>query len=183
MDKTEVHTVLVWDLGGGTFDVSILELGDGVFEVKATNGDTRLGGDDWDDRLIDYLAVDFQRETGVDLRRDKVAVQRLKEAAEKAKIELSTVVNTTVNLPFVSTTAEGPVHLEQTLTRSQFEAMTEDLREKMLAPTRQALTDAKMEPNAIDRVLAGRRLDPYARRAADGAFSVWQRTAQRYEPR
>ena len=153
MDKEEVHTVLVWDLGGGTFDVSILELGEGVFEVKATNGDTHLGGDDWDDRLIEQLAAEFQRETGVDLRRDKVAVQRLKEAAEKAKIELSTVVNTTINLPFVSTTAEGPVHLDQNLTRAQFEALTEDLREKMLDPTRQALSDAKMKPEEIDRVL------------------------------
>jgi molecular chaperone DnaK len=108
MDKEQVHTILVWDLGGGTFDVSILELGEGVFEVKATNGDTRLGGDDWDERLMNHLATEFQKETGVDLRRDKMAMQRLKEAAEKAKIELSSVVTTNINLPFISTTADGP---------------------------------------------------------------------------
>ena len=153
MDKEGSHTILVWDLGGGTFDVSILELGEGVFEVKATNGDTHLGGDDWDDRLIDWMAGEFVRETGLDLRKDKVAVQRLKDAAEKAKIELSTLVTTNINLPFISTTADGPVHLDLNLTRAQFEALTDDLREKMLGPTRQALEDAKMTPGEIDRVL------------------------------
>jgi len=153
MDKEEVHTILVWDLGGGTFDVSILELGEGVFEVKATNGDTRLGGDDWDERLMNHLAGEFQKETGVDLRKDKMAVQRLKEAAEKAKIELSTVVQTNVNLPFISTTTDGPVHLDVTVTRAQFEALTDDLRQKMLGPTNQALQDARLETGGIDRVL------------------------------
>ncbi len=153
MDKEAVHTILVWDLGGGTFDVSILELGEGVFEVKATNGDTHLGGDDWDDRVVGWLAAEFQKETGVDLRKDKMATQRLKEAAEKAKIELSTVVTTNVNLPFISTTADGPVHLDLTLTRAQFEALTDDLREKMLAPTKQALADARLETKDIDKVL------------------------------
>ncbi len=153
MDKEEVHTILVWDLGGGTFDVSILELGDGVFEVKATNGDTRLGGDDWDDQIINWMATEFQKETGVDLRKDKMATQRLKEAAEKAKVELSTVVTTNINLPFISTTAEGPVHLDLTLTRAQFEAMTDDLRQKMLGPTKMALEDARLETAAIDRVM------------------------------
>ncbi|MDX1934214.1 MAG: molecular chaperone DnaK [Capsulimonadales bacterium] len=153
MDKEGMHTILVWDLGGGTFDVSILELGDGVFEVKATNGDTRLGGDDWDNAVIEWMATTFQKETGVDLRKDKIAVQRLKEAAEKAKIELSSVVTTNINLPFISTTAEGPVHLDLNLTRAAFEAMTEDLRNKMMGPTKQALADARLEPSGIDRVI------------------------------
>ncbi len=153
LDKEEVHTILVWDLGGGTFDVSILELGEGVFEVKATNGDTHLGGDDWDDRVINHLCAEFQKETGVDLKKDKMATQRLKEAAEKAKVELSSVVTTNVNLPFISTTADGPVHLDVTITRAQFEAMTENLREKMLGPTKQALSDARLDTAGIDRVL------------------------------
>ncbi len=153
MDKEEVHIILVWDLGGGTFDVSILELGDGVFEVKATNGDTRLGGDDWDDRVVEWLSGEFQRETGVDLRRDKMAAQRLREAAEKAKIELSTLLTTNINLPFISTVDGGPVHLDLNLSRAQFEAITDDLRGKMLAPTTQALEDAKLLTPQIDRVV------------------------------
>lgn len=153
VDKESLHTILVWDLGGGTFDVSILELGEGVFEVKSTSGDTRLGGDDWDARVVDYLADAFMRETGVDLRKDKMALQRLKEAAEKAKIELSSVVTTNVNLPFISTTADGPVHLDVNLTRAQFEQATDDLRERMLAPTEQALADANLQPTQIDRVV------------------------------
>ena len=153
IDKEGVHTILVLDLGGGTFDVSILELGEGVFEVKSTNGDTHLGGDDWDERVMEWMAGEFQRETGVDLRKDKMAAQRLKEAAEKAKIELSTVVTTNINLPFISTTADGPVHLDLNLTRAQFEQLTGDLREKMLPSTRQALEDAKMETGDIDRIV------------------------------
>ncbi len=153
MDKTDAHTILVWDLGGGTFDVSILELGEGVYEVRSTSGDTRLGGDDWDARLVDYLADQFQRETGVDLRKDKIALQRLREASEKAKIELSAMATTNVNLPFISTTAEGPVHLDQNIGRAQFEQITEDLRERMLAPTHQALQDAGLTPQQIDRVV------------------------------
>jgi molecular chaperone DnaK len=153
MDKEGLQTILVWDLGGGTFDVSILEIGEGVFEVKATNGDTHLGGDDWDDRVMDWMATEFLKETGVDLRKDKMAVQRLKEAAEKAKIELSSVVQTNVNLPFISTTQDGPVHLDLTLTRAQFERLTEDLREKMRGPTTQAMEDARMTPAEIDQVI------------------------------
>lgn len=153
MGKEGTQTILVWDLGGGTFDVSILEIGEGVFEVKATSGDTHLGGDDWDERLIDWMAGEFQKDTGVDLRRDKMAVQRLKEAAEKAKIELSSVVTTNVNLPFISTTADGPVHLDLTLTRAQFEAQTEDLRERMTAPTQQALDDSGLTVEQIDRIV------------------------------
>ena len=129
MDKADVHTVLVWDLGGGTFDVSLLEVGDGVFEVKATNGDTHLGGDDWDERIVSWIADAFQRQFDVDLRSDKVALQRLREAAEKAKIELSSVVTTAINLPFIGTNSEGPVHLEMDLTRAQLEALTDDLRD------------------------------------------------------
>ena len=153
MDKEGMHTVLVCDLGGGTFDVSILELGEGVFEVKATNGDTHLGGDDWDSALIDWMATEFHKETGVDLRKDKMAVQRLKEAGEKAKIELSSVVTTNINLPFISTTQDGPVHLDMNLTRATFEAMTEDLRERMVGPTKMALDDAKMTPEQIDKIV------------------------------
>jgi molecular chaperone DnaK len=153
LDKQSTETILVWDLGGGTFDVSILEVGEGVFEVKATNGDTHLGGDDWDERVIDWMAAEFQRETGVDLRKDKIALQRLKEAAEKAKVELSGVLTTNVNLPFISQTADGPAHLDLNVSRAQFEAITDDLREKMLGPTRQALDDAKMSTDAIDRVV------------------------------
>jgi molecular chaperone DnaK len=153
IDKEELHTVLVWDLGGGTFDVSILELDNGVFEVKATNGDTYLGGDDWDQRVMQWLSEEFKKEHGIDLKRDKMAMQRLKEAAEKAKIELSTVVTTTVNLPFLSSTADGPVHMDLSITRAQFENLTADLLEKMIRPTRQALSDAKMEVGEVDRIM------------------------------
>ena len=153
MDKADVHIVLVWDLGGGTFDVSILEIGDGVFEVKATNGDTHLGGDDWDDRIIDWISADHKTKCGVDLGGDSVALQRLREAAERAKRELSTVVSTSVNLPFIATSSDGPVHLETDLTRAHFEAITDDLRDRMLMPTRNALADAKLTPAEIDVVL------------------------------
>ena len=153
MDKENIHTVLVWDLGGGTFDVSILEVGEGVFEVRATNGDTMLGGDDWDERIVGWLADDFARANGIDLRKDRMALQRLREAAERAKIELSSVVTTNVNLPFISVTPDGPVHLDADLTRARMEEMTRDLLERMIGPTRQALADAKLEPGEIDRVL------------------------------
>jgi molecular chaperone DnaK len=153
MDKQELHTILVWDLGGGTFDVSILELDNGVFEVRATCGDTHLGGDDWDQRVIDWMAEEFRKEHRIDLRRDRLAMQRLKEAAEKAKIELSSVVNTNVNLPFLSSTADGPVHLDLSISRAQFEALTSDLLDRMIRPTRQALSDAGMEPGEVDKVL------------------------------
>ncbi|MDO8586641.1 MAG: molecular chaperone DnaK [Armatimonadota bacterium] len=153
VDKDEVHTVLVWDLGGGTFDVSVLELGDGVFEVKATNGDTMLGGDDWDQRIMDWMVVEFKRENGIDLSKDKMAMQRLKEAAEKAKVELSTVVQTNINLPFISSTAEGPVHLDLNLSRAKMEELTADLLERMVGPTKQATNDSKLTPDDIGRVL------------------------------
>ncbi|NLZ92695.1 MAG: molecular chaperone DnaK [Firmicutes bacterium] len=153
MDKGEDQTILVFDLGGGTFDVSILELGDGVFEVKATSGNNRLGGDDFDDKIINYLAQEFKKEHGIDLTADKMALQRLKEAAEKAKIELSSVTTTNINLPFITATAEGPKHLDMTLTRAKFNELTADLVEATMVPTRNALSDAGLEPKDIDRVI------------------------------
>ena len=152
-DKTEEQTVLVWDLGGGTFDVSILELDNGVFEVRATSGDTHLGGDDWDIRIIDWMTAEFKKESGIDLTKDRMAMQRLKEAAEKAKIELSTLLTATINLPFISSTPEGPAHLELSLSRAQLEDMTQDLIERMMGPTEQAMSDAKLEPKDIQKVL------------------------------
>ncbi|NQS76683.1 MAG: molecular chaperone DnaK [Peptococcaceae bacterium] len=153
LDKGDEQTIMVYDLGGGTFDVSILELGDGVFEVKATSGNNRLGGDDFDQRVIDYLATEFKKESGIDLRQDKMAMQRLKEAAEKAKIELSSVATTNVNLPFISADASGPKHLDINLTRAKFEEMTADLLEKTMGPARQALSDSGLEPQNIDKIL------------------------------
>jgi molecular chaperone DnaK len=153
LDKEEEQTILVYDLGGGTFDVSILELGEGVFEVKATSGNNRLGGDDFDQRVMDYLADEFKKESGIDLRNDKMALQRLREAAEKAKIELSGVGSTNVNLPFISADANGPKHLDITLTRAKFEEMTSDLLEKTMGPTRQALADSGLETKNIDKIL------------------------------
>ena len=152
-DKSTEETVLVWDLGGGTFDVSILELDNGVFEVRATSGDTHLGGDDWDIRIIDWMTAEFKKETGIDLTKDRMAMQRLKEAAEKAKIELSMLMTASINLPFISSTPEGPAHLELNLTRAQLEEMTQDLIERMIGPTTQAMSDAKMEPKDIQKVL------------------------------
>ncbi|MCG9967039.1 molecular chaperone DnaK [Pelotomaculum terephthalicicum JT] len=153
LDKGEEQTVLVFDLGGGTFDVSILELGDGVFEVKATSGNNRLGGDDFDERVIDFLADEFKKETGIDLRNDKMAMQRLNEAAEKAKIELSGVATTNINLPFITADAGGPKHLDVNLTRAKFEELTADLIEKTMSPTRQAMSDAGLQPKDIDKIL------------------------------
>ena len=152
-DKTGEETVLVWDLGGGTFDVSILELDNGVFEVRATSGDTHLGGDDWDIRIIDWMAAEFRKESGIDLSKDRMAMQRLKEASEKAKIELSTLLTATINLPFISSTSEGPAHLELSLTRAQLEDMTQDLLERMIAPTEQAMNDARLEAKDIQKIL------------------------------
>ncbi|MCX7736590.1 MAG: molecular chaperone DnaK [Candidatus Kapabacteria bacterium] len=146
-------TVAVYDLGGGTFDISILEIGEGVFEVKSTNGDTHLGGDNFDQRLIDYLADEFKRTEGIDLRKDPMALQRLREAAEKAKIELSQMLQTDVNLPFITATAEGPKHLNINITRAKFESLCADLFEKTLGPVEKALSDAKLSPSQIDEVI------------------------------
>ncbi|MDO5297100.1 MAG: molecular chaperone DnaK [bacterium] len=154
LDKQEeTLTVVVFDLGGGTFDVSILEIGDGVFEVKATNGDTRLGGDDWDQRIVDKVADDFLKENGIDLRKDKMSAQRLRDAAEQAKIELSQRYETNINLPFITADANGPKHLDVTITRAQFEDMTRDLLERCQEPCRRALEDSKLSKGDIDRVL------------------------------
>lgn len=153
LDRQEMQSVLVWDLGGGTFDVSILELGDGVFEVLATNGDTNLGGDDWDSRLMDWLIDQFQRENGVNLSRDRMASQRLKEAAEKAKIELSNRTQTNINQPFLSQGKDGPLHLDIDLSRSLMEQLCSDLLDRLIPPTRQALSDARMEARSLDGIL------------------------------
>ncbi|MGH9150482.1 MAG: molecular chaperone DnaK, partial [Acidimicrobiales bacterium] len=147
------QTVLVFDLGGGTFDVSVLEIGEGVFEVKSTHGDTRLGGDDWDQRVIDWLVKSFKGTEGVDLSKDKMALQRLKEAAEKAKIELSTVQETTVNLPFITATSEGPKHLDLKLTRAKFQELTADLVERCRGPFEQAVRDAGLSKADIDHIV------------------------------
>ena len=153
LDKEEDQTILVFDLGGGTFDVSILDLGEGVFEVRATNGNNRLGGDDFDERVMDWLVAEFKKENGIDLGKDKMALQRLKEAAEKAKVELSTLTATSISLPFITADANGPRHLEINLTRARFEEMTADLIEKTMGPTRQALSDAGLKPEDIHRIL------------------------------
>ncbi len=153
LDKKASETILVFDLGGGTFDVSILEVGDGVVEVKATNGDTHLGGDDWDQRIVNHVAGEFKRQQGIDLRADRQALQRLKEAAEKAKIELSSVMETEINLPFITADASGPKHLQTRLTRARFEQLTEDLLARCRGPFEQALRDAKLKAGDIDEVV------------------------------
>ncbi|MDX3260116.1 molecular chaperone DnaK [Streptomyces sp. MI02-2A] len=153
LDRAEEQTVLVFDLGGGTFDVSLLEIGDGVIEVKATNGDTRLGGDDWDQRIVDHLVKRFKGQYGVDLGADKMALQRLREGAEKAKIELSGSTETTVNLPYITASAEGPLHLEEKLTRARFQELTADLLDRCRTPFRQAVEDAGVQLSAIDHVI------------------------------
>ena len=153
LDKNKTGTIAVYDLGGGTFDVSILEIGDGVFEVKSTNGDTFLGGEDFDMRLVNYLADEFQKEQGIDLRRDKLALQRLKEAAEKAKIELSSTTQTEINLPFITADASGPKHLTMKLTRAKFEALVDDLVQKTIEPCRQAIKDAGLSAADINEVV------------------------------
>lgn len=153
LDKKKDEVIAVYDLGGGTFDISILDVGDGVFQVRSTNGDTFLGGDDFDLRIIDYLADEFKRENGIDLRSDRQALQRLKEAAEKAKIELSSMMQTEVNLPYVTADASGPKHLVTTLTRSRLDQLTGDLVERSLGPVKQALKDAELQPSDIDEVV------------------------------
>src|SRR6059058_2394367 len=153
LDKKGSGTIAVYDLGGGTFDVSILEIGDGVFEVKSTNGDTFLGGEDFDMRLVSYLADEFKKESGIDLRNDRLALQRLKEAAEKAKIELSSTTQTEINLPFITADASGPKHLTMKLTRAKFEALVDDLVQKTVEPCRQALKDAGLSAAEINEVV------------------------------
>ena len=153
IDKTDDHTIMVYDLGGGTFDVSILDVGDGVFEVKATNGDTHLGGDDFDKKIMDWMVEEFKKAEGIDLSTDRMAMQRLREAAEKAKIELSGVMSTNINLPFITAGADGPKHLDMDLTRAKFEAMTADLVERTMGPVRQAMSDAGLSKSDISKVI------------------------------
>jgi len=153
LDKKKDEKIAVYDLGGGTFDISILEIGDGVFEVKSTNGDTHLGGDDFDQRIIDWLVSEFKRDEGIDLSKDPMALQRLKEAAEKAKIELSTTVESNLNLPFITADQNGPKHLNLTLTRSKFEQLVDDLIQRTVDPCRKALSDANLKPEQIDEVV------------------------------
>jgi molecular chaperone DnaK len=153
LDKKKNETILVFDLGGGTFDVSILDVGDGVFEVRSTAGDTHLGGDDFDKKLVDWMAEEFQRNQGIDLRKDRQALQRLTEAAEKAKIELSSALETTISLPFITADATGPKHLEMKLTRAKFDQLTADLVERCVGPVKQALADAKITTNDLDEVI------------------------------
>jgi len=153
LEKKGAETVLVFDLGGGTFDVSVLEIGEGVFHVKATNGDTHLGGDDWDERIVNWLADEFRKQQGIDLRQDRQALQRLREASERAKVELSTVVQTTINLPFITADATGPKHLDMVLTRAKFEELTADLVERCMGPFKQALADAKLSEKDLNEVI------------------------------
>ena len=153
LEKKATGTIAVYDLGGGTFDVSVLEIGDGVFEVKSTNGDTFLGGEDFDARIIDYIAEEFQKEQGIDLRKDRLALQRLKEVAEKAKIELSSAIQTDINLPFISADAAGPKHLNVKLTRAKYEALVDDLVQRTIEPCKAALKDAGLSTSQIDEVI------------------------------
>ena len=154
LDKgDEEQTILVFDLGGGTFDVSLLEIGDGVVEVKATSGDNHLGGDDWDNKVVDWLVTEFKNAHGVDLSKDKMAMQRLREAAEKAKIELSSSMQSSINLPYITASADGPLHLEETLSRAQFESLTADLLDRTKAPFQSVLKDAGITIDKIDQVV------------------------------
>ena len=153
VDKELNQKVLIYDLGGGTFDVSILEISDGVFEVLATNGDTRLGGDDFDQKVMDWIVNEFRKENGVDLRNDKMAMQRIKEAAEKAKIELSGMLSTNINLPYITADATGPKHFEANLSRAKFDELTADLVERTIIPMKKAIADAGLQPSQIDKVL------------------------------
>src|SRR4249920_2632415 len=153
LDKKKDETIAVYDLGGGTFDISILEVGEGVVEVKSTNGDTHLGGDDIDQRIVEWIVAEFKKENGIDLSKDQMALQRLKEAAEKAKMDLSTLLETDINLPFVTADASGPKHLQMKLTRARFEQMCEDIFQRSVGPCKQAMKDANVTPDKIDEVV------------------------------
>ena len=176
------QTILVFDLGGGTFDVSVLELGDGVFEVKSTNGDNHLGGDNFDKAIVDWMAAEFKKDQGIDLSQDKMALQRLYEAAEKAKIELSSTMTTQINLPFITATPEGPKHLDLQLTRAKLQELTHELLERTVGPTKQAL-DGRGARGRGDRPRRPRRRhDPHARRAGEGLRADRQGAAQGRQP-
>ena len=152
-NKKEEHKILVFDLGGGTFDVSILDVGEGVFEVLATAGDNRLGGDDWDNRIVEWIVAEFKKQEGIDLKNDSMAMQRLREAAEKAKIELSNMTETSISLPFITANQTGPKHLEMKLTRARFEEMTADLLDRTIKPTQRALEDSGLKASEVDKIL------------------------------
>ena len=183
LDKKKDETIAVYDLGGGTFDISILEVGEGVVEVKATNGDTHLGGDNFDQRVIEWIIAEFKKSDGIDLGKDRMALQRLKEAAEKAKMELSTVMETDISLPFITADASGPKHLAMKLTRAKFESLVEDLLQRTMGPVKQALADAGVDPKNIDEVVlvGGSTRDPARPAAREGAFR--QGAAQGRQPR
>ena len=183
LDKEEEQTVLVFDLGGGTFDVSVLEISEGIFQVKSTSGNTHLGGDDWDQRVIDWLVKSFKDTEGVDLGADKMALQRLKEAAEKAKIELSSVQETTINLPFITATDTGPKHLDLKLTRAKFQELTADLVDACRGPFEQAISDAGLEQGQDRPRGPGRRVDPDARHPGAGPDHDRQGAPQGRQPR
>ncbi|MFH1069611.1 MAG: Hsp70 family protein, partial [Candidatus Glassbacteria bacterium] len=153
LERKKDEKIAVYDLGGGTFDISILELGDGVFEVKSTNGDTHLGGDDFDQRVIEWIVAEFRKDNGIDLSRDRMALQRLKEAAEKAKMELSSTLETDINLPFITANQSGPKHLQMRLSRAKFEQLVDDLLQRTVGPTKRALSDAGLDPSQIDEVV------------------------------
>ena len=183
LDKKEGKTIAVYDLGGGTFDISVLEIGDGVFEVKSTNGDTFLGGEDFDMRLVEYLAAEFKKEQGIDLKNDKLALQRLKEAAEKAKIELSSSAQTEINLPFITADQTGPKHLTMKLTRAKFEQLVDDLVQRTIEPCKAALKDAGLKAGRDRRGGAGRRHDPHAEDPGGREAVLRQGAAQGRQPR
>ena len=183
LDKKKNEKIAVFDLGGGTFDISILDVAEGVFEVLSTNGDTHLGGDDWDEALINYIADEFKKEQGIDLRKDQMALQRLKEAAEKAKKDLSFQAQADINLPFITADQNGPKHLTMTITRSQFERLTDHLFERLRGPVLKALEDAKLKAIGHRRGGAGRRRDPHAARPADRQGDLRQGAAQGGQPR
>ena len=183
LDKKKNEKIAVFDLGGGTFDISILDVGDGVFEVLSTNGDTHLGGDDWDEALINYIADEFKKEQGIDLRKDQMALQRLKEAAEKAKKDLSFQTQADINLPFITADASGPKHLTMTITRSQFEKLTDSLFERCRGPVLTALEGRQAQAVGDRRGRPGRRLDADAPRPADRQGDLRQGAAQGRQPR
>ena len=184
LDNEKEQKIMVYDLGGGTFDVSIIEIGDGVIEVLSTNGDTHLGGDDFDNAVIQWMVAEFKKAEGVDLSGDKMAMQRLKEAAEKAKKELSTATTTTINLPFITATAEGPKHLDMTLTRAKFDELTSDLIERTAIPVQNALRDAGITaPPELGKVLLVGGSTPYALRTGEGKTAHRQGAQQVLEPR
>jgi molecular chaperone DnaK len=182
LDKKKDETIAVYDFGGGTFDISVLEVGEGVVEVKATNGDTHLGGDDLDDRVIEWLVSEFKKTEGIDLSKDRMALQRLKESAEKAKIELSSAMETEINLPFVTADATGPKHMQVKLTRAKLEQLVADLLQRTMAPVKQALADAGVEPSKIDEVVLVGGSTRMPEGAADGPRVLRQGAAQRRQP-